>query len=275
MALKEGPDDYSNSAIVRSMNIKNHRIINKWQQLVKAIEIQKTEKSQELNDRRSKLLTQREKTITRTASLSNMRLQNEEASLHPVHEDFVASFRNDKAGCVNARTNNAGIQRPTQSSEKKKVARKKISLSLNELQKRGEKPVRTMTRIGEQRTSVHVTEDTILKSKCERRPRSAFDLTEEEEKINPKLYSSPTALPKIYLQKTFRPKFRSFERDEEFRKKISVNEETWKDIHHCRYLRIHPLQRSRTLPDLKHVSSGSMSNGLSSKQITKVVLDNS
>lgn len=241
-------EDFSNKAIAKSLSMKNRRAAGNWQQLVRAIEIQKSEKSTELKHDRNKLLGKRDEIETRTVSLSSKKslsFQQEKPALLKVYDSLMASIEKEKrtkSGSVSE-----SITRHTQSSERKKVARKNVSISLNELQKRGPK------------ASIKFKEQTVEKiqniSSDDRgrehtRPQSAFDYTEEEKDINRRLYCSPTALPRIHLQTSHRPRFRSFDKDEEeYRRKISCNEESWKDIHQCRYLRLQ--KRSHTMHDLR------------------------
>lgn len=258
MDLREKPEGFSNNATARSVSMKNKRTAGKWKQLMKTIEMQKSEIAQEFDENRNKLLTQTKETKTRTVSLSfKHESLNEKPSVHSVCEVLMASLRKERQGRttrVGESSVVSGVQRPTRSSEIKKVSRKNISLSLNELQKSEVRTTGATKPQSSKQKDKQGTED--LKSPSARRPRSAFDFTEEEKEISSKLYNTPMALPRIYLQKSFRPKCRSFNKDNEYRKKVSaaVDEESWKDIHHCRYLRIQPLRRSQTVPDLRTAS---------------------
>ena len=247
-SLKESrSEDFSNNAIAKSLSMKNRRAAGNWKQLVRAIESQKTEKSAEFNHSRNKLLGKRDEIERRTVSLSSKKslsFQEEKPALLKVYDSLMASIEKEKRlkfGSVGE-----SITRHTQSSERKKAVRKNVSLSLNELQKRGPK---TSLKSKEQIVG-KLDQNTITDSGVEHtRPQSAFDYTEEEREINRRLYCSPKALPRIYLQTSHRPRFRSFDKDDEYRRKISCSEETWKDVHQCRYLRVQ--KRSHTLHDLR------------------------
>jgi hypothetical protein len=247
--LKEGQhEDFSNDAIAKSLSMKNRRAAGNWKQLVKAIEIQKTEISAELIHSRKKLLGKRDEIETRTVSLSaknSSRFQEEKPALLKVYDSLMASIDKEKR----SKSGNVAesITRHTQSSERKKAIRKNISLSLNELQKRGpKKNIKFKEQIvGNVDQNTDVGDIGVEHT----RPRTAFDYTEEEEEINRKLYCSPTALPRIYLQTTRRPRYRSFDKDEEYHRKVSCNEESWKDIHQCRHLRLQ--KRSHSMYDLR------------------------
>lgn len=249
-------EDFSNNAIAKSLSMKNKRAACNWQQLVRAIEIQKNEMSAELDHNRNKLLNKRDEIETRTVSLSSkkpLNFQHQKPALLNVYDNLVASIEKEKrakSGSVSE-----SVTRQTQSSERKKVVRKNVSLSLSALEKQGSKAnLRTKSKkqimedLGEDnsagdRSSIQHT-----------RPKSAFDFTEEEKDISRKLYCFPTALPRIYLQTSHRPRFRSFDKDDvEYRKKITgADEESWRDIHQCRYLR---LQRSYTVYDMRTSSN--------------------
>ena len=250
--LKETSEDFSNNAAVKTAGVKNKRVASKWQQFATAIETQKSVKSLELSENRSKLLSQREETRTRTVSFANKKSNDENASsFQSVCDVLLASIRAENTK-PEAKNDTTGFQRPTRSSEKKKVARKNISISLNDLQKSAQITA-PRQRVAEQTTAARGTSQDANSSPRHQRPKSAFDFTEEDELYSRKLYSSPPSLPRIHLQKSFRPKSRSFDRDVEFRERISVDENLWKDVHHYRYLRISPLRRSQTAPVLKQV----------------------
>ena len=251
-SLKESQlQDFSNNAIAKSLSIKNRRAAGNWKQLVSAIEIQKTEKSAELTESRKKLLGKRDDIETRTVSLSSkksLRFQEEKPALLKVYDSLIASIDKEKR----SKTSNLGesVTRDTQSFERKKAVRKNVSLSLNELQKRGpKKNVKSKEQIVPEniRQKNSANFDTEVEHT---RPQTAFDYTEEDREVNRKLYCCPTALPRIHLQTSRRPRFRSFDKDdEEYRRKMSCNEESWKDIHHCRHLRVQ--KRSHTMHDLR------------------------
>ena len=240
--------DLANRGLSRSLSMKNRRAAGNWRQLIKAIETQRTEKSAAINHDRNKLLGKRDEIQTRTVSLQSnksLNFQEEKPALLKLYDNLMNSIEKEKR--KKSSTVDDGITRHTQSSEKKKVVRKNVSLSLNELHKCG--PKSSMT------TKKHIvkTSDRICTNDTEKkqtRPQSAFDYTEEEHEISRRLYCSPVALPRIYLQTSHKPRFRSFDKeDKEYRKKISGDEGSWKDVHQCRYLRIQ--KRSHTMHDLR------------------------
>ena len=251
-SLKERQlQDFSNNAIAKSLSMKNRRAAGNWKQLVRAIEKQKTEKSAELTQSRKKLLGKRGDIETRTVSLSSKKslcFQEEKPALLKVYDSLIASIDKEKR----SRSSNLGesVTRETQSSERKKAVRKNVSLSLNELQKRGPKNNEKSKgqivpeNIRQKNSANYVTEVEHT------RPQTAFDYTEEDREVNRMLYCCPATLPRIYLQTSRRPRFRSFDKDdEEYHRKMPRNEESWKDIHHCRHLRVQ--KRSHTMHDLR------------------------
>ena len=240
-------DDVSNASNTKLLSIKNRRAAGNWKHLVRAIEIQKIEKSTELNYNRNKLLGKRDEIQTRTISLSKTRsvnFQEEKPTLLKVCNTLMASIGKQEQRKSNIVSEN--ITRHTQSSERKKVVRKNVCFSLSELRKQG---LETNMKFKEENMvnleqNSNFNDDDIEHT----RPQSAFDYTEEEEEINRQLYCSPSTLPRIYLQTSHRPRFRSFDKnDEEYRTKMICNEDSWKDIHHCRHLRIQ--KRPRTVHD--------------------------
>ena len=245
-------DEVSAKSVIRTVSIKNRRVTSKWQQLAKAIDIQRDEKSTEINEHRNRLLKQRDEIQTRTISLTSKRPSSEMTTFQTVCDALMARMRQGKQANLPSEVNTTtSLQRSTRSWEKKKVNRKNMSFSISELKGKNE-PKQNKT--GELENEMQCTVVSAAEAKP-RRPKSAFDLTEEEKEISRKLYSSPTALPRIDLQSHHRPKQRSFSKEAEFRKRISVDEDSWKDIHQCRYLRIHPLRRSSTVPDFKNNSN--------------------
>ena len=249
---KSQETDLTNKDVSRSLSMKNRRAAGNWKQLVKAIETQRTEKSAEINHKRNKLLDKRDEIQTRTVSLlsnKSLSFQEEKPALLKVYDSLMNSIEKEKRKKLS--NVNDSITRHTLSSQKK-VVRKNVSLSLNELHKCGPKPsMKSKEHIVRTSNKDISTNDTEIKYT---RPQSAFDFTEEEHEISRRLYCSPVALPRIYLQTSHKPRFRSFDNDdEEYRKKISGDEESWKDIHHCRYLRVQ--NRSHTMHNLRRVKS--------------------
>lgn len=241
--------DLTNKDVSRSLSMKNRRAAGNWKQLIKAIETQRTEKSAEINHNRNKLLGKRDEIRTRTVSLlsnKSLSFQEEKPALLKVYDNLMNSIEKEKR--KKSSNVNDSITRHTLSSEKKKVLRKNVSLSLNELHTCGAKPsIKSKEHMVRSSNLDISTNDNGIKYT---RPQSAFDYTEEEYEISRRLYCSPVALPKIYLQTSHKPRFRSFDKDdEEYRKKISGDEESWKDIHQCRYLRVQ--KRSHTMHDLR------------------------
>ncbi|XP_028395511.1 uncharacterized protein LOC114519560 [Dendronephthya gigantea] len=251
-------DDFSTNAIVKSLSMKNRRAAGNWKQLVKAIDVQKTEKSAELNHDRNKLLGKRQQIQTRTVSLANMKSllnsQEEKPAFLKVYDSLMASMGKEKR--IKSSNLRDGITKQTQSSERKKVVRKNVSLSLNELPKLGPKTndlrCKELEKMDTDDTSCgEANSDKIIPVERRTRPQSAFDFTEEEQDMNRKLYCSPPSLPRIHLQKSHRPRFRSFEKDDaDYKRKISCNDESWTNMHQCRHLRLR--KRSHTMHDFKY-----------------------
>lgn len=265
MAVKESQiskgnqlEDFSTNAIAKSLSMKNRRAANNWKQLVEAIDVERTEKSAKLNHDRNKLLGRKQQTQTRTVCLANMKSsidsQEEKPALLKVYDCLMASIGKEKR--VRSGNLSDSITKHTQSSERKKVKRKNVSLSLSELPKLGPKANEMKFKEPEKMDS---NDSGCNEASCDRsipvenrsRPQSAFDLTKEERDINRKLYCCPPSLPRIHLQTTRRPKFRSFEKaDVDKKTKISCNEDSWRDIHHCRHLRLQ--KRSYSMHDLSY-----------------------
>lgn len=197
-----------------------------------------------LEQDRQKLLEKRDELQTKTTSLKSLSSEQAKPGLLRVYNRLMASIEKQRRASSGMGASQS-ITRGTESFERKRVIRKNVSFSLSELKKRKQRDSLTEKTAGNVDRPTSSGDDGKIQQTS---PPSAFEYTEEEKNINPKLYSSPTALPSIYLQKTRRPRFRSYDKDDD--DSCRNSESSWKDIEQCRHLRIQT--RAHTMPALNN-----------------------
>lgn len=248
----------------KDLNQKNNRASHNWLKVKNALEREKEQWKKGAVDDRNKLLKQREAlrntslSLTRSDSLNSTELEavspekpqmKRRMSLKDVYDALLKSHRDqqDDTGSIKSiKSDPAPIMSSTVSFEQKRIGRKPISFSLQGLQKANSNLQSRLQAIEKAQQSVSVDDEADQKIRPHSGPPpSHFDLNEEERSLGPTLKLPPTHLPPIGRGVNFKPRVRSFNRDETFKARAAGREYTFDDIRHCRYLR----KKGRTRSD--------------------------
>lgn len=257
------------SAANKDLRQKNIRASHNWVRAANALEREKRQWRKGNLDDRNKLLKQREELRSTSLSLTAKLNQSVDAaetngavsapqvrrqvSLKDVYDALMAAQRKepesqeDNRSVKSIKSESTLATSHTVSSERKRTGRKSFSFSLQGLQRAQsnlesrlqalEKAHQDFT--GEKQEGLETRSDSGP-------PRSHFDLTDEERSLGPTLKLPPTYLPSIGQGVNFRPRIRTFEKDEEFIAKQNGKENNFHDIPYCRYLRRVRRTRSST-----------------------------
>lgn len=257
------------SAANKDLRQKNIRASYYWGRAKNALEREKRQWRKGNLDDRNKLLKQREELRSTSLSLTAKLNQSVDAaetngavsapqvrrqvSLKDVYNALMeaqrkeAESQEDNRSVKSIKSESTLATSHTVSSERKRTARKSLSFSLQGLQRAQsnlqsklqalEKAHQDFT--GEKEEGLETRGHSVP-------PTSHFDLTDEERSLGPTLKLPPTRLPSIDQGVNFKPRIRTFEKDEEFIAKQHGKEYNFDDIPYCRYLRRATRTRSST-----------------------------
>lgn len=243
---------------------KNNRASHNWQKVRLALEMERKNFAKGAQDDRNKLLKQRE--VLRNTSLNLSRSDsfkteegasaqlNPRLSLKDVYDALLKSSKkqpNDNGSDVKSVKSEPAPaidrRQSTVSFEQKRVGRKPTNFSLHGLQKANSNLQSKSQAVEKaQQRALTVDDSNQIERPQSGPPPSHFDLNEEELSLGPTLKLPPTRLPPITKGVSFKPHIRSFQKDEEFKRRTRGGEHSFDDIRYCRYLRKRGRSRSDT-----------------------------
>ncbi|XP_020621294.1 uncharacterized protein LOC110058966 [Orbicella faveolata] len=262
----------------KDLKQKNNRALHNWQKVRNVLDREKEKWAKGVQDDRNKLLKHRE--MLRNTSLNLTRsdsLHSEDdatpqvkprLSLKDVYDTLLKSAQEQEDGGFDSKSvkSEPPIMSSTVSSEQKRVGRKAITFSLQGLQKANsnlQSKLQAMEKA--QQRDLAVDDENHNARPVSGPPPSHFDLNDEERSLGPTLKLPPTRLPPIARSVSFKPQARSFNKDEEFKKRVKGREYSLDDIRYCRYLRKRalsdPIEPTKKLPHHHRSTTSSKPQG--------------
>lgn len=249
-AVKAG---FANRELVR----RNLRAQSNWDTLRTRLEKQQKEIRYELDTNKSKLLRQRERIQTTTISLNTQLLPTSNStsgtksndgemtnlskplSFVDVYKALMASRteqkKSDSFDLKSASSETTNLSKSTQSSEKKKVARKPMGFTLGKLQRENSNLSSRLKSSQNEETFSELFENAATEEETPRMP-GLLELNEEDEALGP-LYLPPVMLPPIRKQVVYKPQGQNLDKNSKEYKQKQSNSCTVDDVRYCRYLR--------------------------------------
>ncbi|KAJ7372640.1 hypothetical protein OS493_017911 [Desmophyllum pertusum] len=238
----------------RRLSVQNNQLTSNWEKVRESLDkIQGFAKSKMERDQ-SEMLKYQEKLkgnssgsfqsaeTTAVSTVTTPRTRSMSFSVE--HEEAMKQIWLDKAEKSRQRrfsfSNESSAQIATISSEKKRVFRRRASLSLLDLQKMNE-GINGKLRVSEaSKTFLNPLEEE--PSSCSSRRSSVFDTNDEDEPI--RVPPSGVRFPPIHQLQPAKLASRSFEKDLDFVRKTSGELNDIDDLKYCRYLRVQSRRKS-------------------------------
>lgn len=257
------------AAANKDLKQRNIRASHNWVRAKNALEREKQQWRKGNLDDRNKLLKQREELRSTSLSLTSKLNQSVDAgetdravsvpqvrrqiSLKDVYDALMAAQRKepesqeDNGSIKSIKSEPTLARSSTVSFERKRIGRKSFSFSLQGLQKANsnlQSKLQALERAHQDFTGEKGEGGETRPHSGS--PKSHFDLTDKERSLGPTLKLPPTHLPSIGRGVNFKPRVRTFEKDEAFIAKQHGKENDFDDIPYCRYLRKATRTRSST-----------------------------